>query len=131
MDAGSFVLDMDGLRWAKDLGMQDYLSLESRGVDLWNMRQNSARWKVFRLGSDAHNTLAVSGQPHSATAMAGLRMAGDGEALIDLGQVLGVRQATRRARFSGDAVELEDRIEGAPPGRGIRWAMCTEAGLSP
>jgi hypothetical protein len=129
MDAGSFVLDMDGLRWAKDLGMQDYLSLESRGVDLWNMRQNSVRWKVFRLGSDAHNTLAVSGQPHSATAMAGLRMAGDGEALIDLGQVLGVRQATRRARFSGDAVELEDRIEGAPPGRDIRWAMCTEADI--
>lgn len=127
MDAGSFVLDMDGLRWAKDLGMQDYLSLESRGIDLWNMRQNSSRWKVFRLGSDAHNTLAVSGQPHSASAMAGLQMPSDSEALIDLAQVLGLPRATRRVRFSNDAVEIEDHIDGATPGREIRWAMCTEA----
>lgn len=129
MDAGSFVLDVDGLRWAKDLGMQDYLSLESRGIDLWNMKQDSSRWKVFRLGSDAHNTLTVSGQPHSATAMASLRMASDREALIDLAQVLGLRQATRRARFFNDAVEIEDQIEGATPGRDIRWAMCTEADI--
>jgi oligo-alginate lyase len=127
MDAGSFVLDMDGLRWAKDLGMQDYLSLESRGIDLWNMRQNSTRWKVFRLGSDAHNTLTVSGQPHSASAMAGLKMLSDHEALIDLAQVLGLRRATRRVRFFSDAVEIEDHVDGATPGREIRWAMCTEA----
>ena len=127
MDAGSFALDMDGLRWAKDLGMQDYLSLESRGIDLWNMRQDSPRWKVFRLGSDAHNTLTISGQAHSATAMASLRMLSDSDVLIDLTQVLGLRRATRHARFSNDAVELQDQIEGATPGREIRWAMCTEA----
>ncbi len=127
MDAGSFVLDMDGLRWAKDLGMQDYLSLESRGIDLWNMKPESSRWKVFRLGSDAHNTLTVAGRPHSATAMAELRMVNEREALVDLAAVLGLRRATRRARFSNDAVELEDEIDGVPPGREIRWAMCTEA----
>ncbi len=127
MDAGSFVLDLDGLRWAKDLGMQDYNSLESRGIDLWNMKQASPRWKVFRLGSEAHNTLTLSGQPHHASAMATLRMTGAHEALIDLAPVLGVKQATRRARFAGDDVELEDRIAGATPGREIRWAMCSEA----
>jgi hypothetical protein len=129
MDAGSFVLDMDGLRWARDLGMQDYNSLEARGVDLWNMKPDSPRWKVFRLGSDAHNTLTFAGRPHSATAMAGLRMANAREALIDLAAVLGVRRAERRARFADDAVAIEDRIEGAPPGRDIRWAMCTEAAV--
>ncbi len=129
MDAGSFVLDMDGLRWAKDLGMQDYLSLESRGIDLWNMKPESPRWKVFRIGSDSHNTLTIGDQPHSAVAMASLRMLGENEASIDLARVLGVRQATRRARFFNDAVELEDAIEGAVPGRTIRWAMCTEADI--
>lgn len=127
MDAGSFVLDMDGLRWAKDLGMQDYLSLESRGIELWNMRQNSPRWKVFRLGSDAHNTLTVAGQLHSASAMASLQKPSDSEALIDLAQVLGLPRAVRRVRFSSDGVEIEDHIEGATPGSEIRWAMCTEA----
>lgn len=127
MDAGGFVLDMDGVRWAKDLGLQDYNSLEARGVDLWNMRQDSGRWRVFRMGSDAHNTLTIGGRPHSATAMAGLRMASATEASIDLASVLGVPRATRRARFLGDTVELDDRIEGAAPGDAIRWAMCTEA----
>jgi hypothetical protein len=129
MDAGSFVMDMDGLRWAKDLGIQDYNSLESRGVDLWNMRQDSGRWRVFRMGSDAHNTLTIAGRPHSATAMAGLTMTSPGEASIDLASVLGVARASRRARFLGDAVELEDRVEGARPGAEIRWAMCTEAAI--
>ena len=129
MDGGSFVLDMDGLRWAKDLGMQDYNSLESRGIALWDMKQTSSRWKVFRLGSDAHNTLTIDGRPHNVTARAALRMANEREALIDLAQVLGVRQATRRARFADDAVELDDRIEGAAPGSEVRWAMCTEAGV--
>jgi oligo-alginate lyase len=127
MDAGGFVLDMDGVRWAKDLGLQDYNGLESRGIDLWNMRQNSSRWRVFRMGSDAHNTLTIAGRPHSATAMAGLRMANANEASIDLASVLGVPKATRRVRFLGDAVELDDRIEGAAQGDEIRWAMCTEA----
>src|SRR5690606_12355158 len=37
MDAGSFVLDMDGVRWASELGMQQYNSLESAGLKIWDM----------------------------------------------------------------------------------------------
>jgi hypothetical protein len=129
MDAGSFVLDMDGVRWAKDLGMQDYNSLESRGVALWDMKQGSGRWKVFRLSSEAHNTLTIDGRPHNVAARAGLQMSGAREAVIDLSQVLGVGRAQRRIRFLGDAVEIEDRIEGAAAGRVVRWAMCTEAAV--
>jgi hypothetical protein len=32
MDIGSFVMDADGVRWAMDFGMQDYESLESKGI---------------------------------------------------------------------------------------------------
>ena len=61
MDVGSFVMDANGERWAVDFGSQDYNSLESAGVDLWNMSQNSERWDVFRYNNLAHNTLAVNG----------------------------------------------------------------------
>lgn len=125
MDAGSFVLDWGGVRWAKDLGMQDYHSLESRGIDLWNMKPGSPRWQVFRLGSDAHNTLTLDGLPHSATGMATLTMAEPRTARIDLSPVLGV-PAHRTARFADDAVTLDDALD-AEPGRQVRWAMCTEA----
>ncbi|MBW8720895.1 MAG: heparinase II/III family protein, partial [Polaromonas sp.] len=130
MDAGSFVLDVDGLRWAKDLGAQDYSSLESRGIDLWNMKPESTRWQVFRLSAQAHNTLTLDGQPHSVRRMATLRMVDEREALIDLAPALlpgQVTQATRRARFLDDAVQLDDEIFGARPGSSVRWAMATEA----
>jgi len=39
MDGGSFILEADGVRWAEDLGLQSYHSLESRGVQLWSMHQ--------------------------------------------------------------------------------------------
>jgi len=58
MDVGAFVMDMGGIRWAMDFGMQDYESLESKGIDLFNMKQDSPRWKVFRYGNLQHNTLA-------------------------------------------------------------------------
>ena len=31
MDAGSFVFEAQGVRWAQDLGMQEYYSLEKKG----------------------------------------------------------------------------------------------------
>lgn len=130
MDAGSFVLDLDGVRWAKDLGMQDYNSLESRGIDLWNMKQNSTRWQVFRLSAQAHNTLTLNGQPHNATGMASLQMVDEWEALIDLTPAMipgTVRQATRRVRFMDDAMLIRDEILGAQAETSIRWAMNTEA----
>lgn len=66
MDVGSFVLDANGERWAMDFGMQDYNSLETKGVDLWNRAQNSQRWEVFRLNNLAHNTLTFDGQLQQA-----------------------------------------------------------------
>ena len=127
MDAGSFVLEWGGVRWAKDLGAQDYDSLERLGLDLWSMKPDSPRWQVFRLGSEAHNTLTLDGQPHSATGMATLTQLDARCVEIDLGPVLGV-PARRVARFSDAAVDIEDHIDVAP-GRRVRWAMATEAEL--
>ena len=62
MDIGSFVMDALGVRWAEDLGMQDYESLESKGVGLWNGKQDGERWTVFRLNNRSHNTLVVDDQ---------------------------------------------------------------------
>lgn len=33
MDAGSFVFEAQGVRWAQDLGMQEYYSLERKAYD--------------------------------------------------------------------------------------------------
>ncbi len=60
-DIGSFVFDADGVTWADDLGAQNYLSLESKGIDLWNRWQGSGRYDVFRIGPFSHNIITVNG----------------------------------------------------------------------
>jgi len=61
MDVGSFLLEADGVRWAVDPGMQDYESLESKGIKLWSGAQDGERWRIFRLGPDAHSILRFDG----------------------------------------------------------------------
>lgn len=69
MDAGSFVFDAFGMRWASDLGTQPYAEVEKAlkkyKKSFWSKKQNSFRWRVFRLGNKAHNTLTVNSQQHN------------------------------------------------------------------
>ena len=51
MDAGSFVFEAGGVRWAIDPGMEEYHRLEAMGVDLWHKE----RWSLFRLGMEGHS----------------------------------------------------------------------------
>lgn len=43
MDAGSFIFEADGVRWAVDLGMQSYESLESKGMRIFGRMQDAQR----------------------------------------------------------------------------------------
>ena len=62
MDAGSFVFEADGVRWAIDLEPPGYQRLESEGLKIWDRSQKSDRWKVYVYRNDAHNTLTVADQ---------------------------------------------------------------------
>lgn len=62
MDVGSFIMEADGVRWASDFGMQQYESLESKGIALWGREQEAQRWTIFRLNNRAHNTLTINDQ---------------------------------------------------------------------
>lgn len=132
MDGGSFVLDLGGVRWAKDPGMQDYNSLESRGIDLWNRKQDSSRWRVWRIGAEAHNTLTVNGYLHDADGMAVLRHADTNAAKLDLTPLFlpgQLQRATRQARIGTTGITLLDTVEGLGQGLELRWAMTTDADI--
>ncbi|MGN0852886.1 MAG: heparinase II/III family protein, partial [Kiritimatiellia bacterium] len=61
MDAGSFVLEAKGVRWAVDLGAENYNKIEQLGMNLWSAAQDSDRWKIFRLNAASHNILTIDG----------------------------------------------------------------------
>ena len=68
MDAGSFVYEWGGVRWSIDLGSQNYYSLESKGVDLWNMKEGSQRWAYPPHPPPTHLTIShIPSLPHTKT----------------------------------------------------------------
>lgn len=70
MDSGTFIYEWGGVRWAMDLGNQDYHSLEKRGIKIWSKGQKSQRWSVYRLNNYSHNTLTVNDALHRFEGMA-------------------------------------------------------------
>jgi hypothetical protein len=134
MDAGSFVLDADGVRWALDLGKQDYNSLESKGIGIWGMDQKSDRWRVFRLNNFSHNTLTIDGQLHVAKGYAPIIAFSTNAAMpyitIDLSQVF-EGQASKVIRefllLPDREIAVDDNLEGLKPGDNVRWAMVTSS----
>lgn len=133
MDAGSFMYETAGVRWAMDLGMQNYYSLESKGVDLWNMTQDSQRWDVYRIGPAAHNTLTVGGGRHMIDGKADFTAFYDKRnkkgVEVDLTSVLGsaVGKAVRSVVLQRDDLIVTDALVGGKQDSNIRWTMCTPA----
>jgi len=133
MDIGSFVLDAGGVRWARDLGAQNYHSLESRGIRLWDRRQGSQRWDVFRLNNLSHNTLVVDGRKQIVKGFAPIvRSTGapNPHTIIDMSAVYaGQLDAARRgvALRADRSVLVQDELRALDAEATVRWGMVTEA----
>ena len=134
MDVGSFVFEADGVRWAIDLGSEDYNTTETRGVDLWNMAQQSQRWDVFRYNNRSRNTLTfndklqrVNGsaqiiESDSATAR---RFVKTDLTPVYAGQVDKVERTI--SLVDNDYLLIEDEITAGKNYTRMRWTLMTRA----
>jgi len=134
LDAGSFVLDAWGVRWAIDPGRVDYHAMESRGLEIFDRDPDSDRWKIYRHTNFAHNTLTLNGQLHRVDGFAALEMQslddGRSAVTIDLTETLGkpITRATRTFTFNpAGTVEVTDEVQGLGPDDTLTWAMLTTA----
>ncbi len=132
MDAGSFVLDAEGVRWAYDIGAESYHRIESRNMDLWNSKQTADRWRVFRLSNLSHNTLVIDGQLQLAKGKAkvvSFREGPESETVLDLTAVY--TNATQVIRtgtlLATGEYRLTDTLKGLKPGAMVRWGMVTRS----
>lgn len=134
MDAGSFVYEFDGVRWSMDLGMQDYHSLESRGIDLWNQGEGGQRWDVFRIGNESHSTLTVNGKHHMVKSFVPLTDVWKEKkrkgARLDMTSVFAGQVADAERDIWLDRknhLHVEDRISASGRDIEVRWTMMTPA----
>lgn len=137
MDVGSFVMEANGERWAMDFGMQDYNSLESAGVNLWSMVQNSQRWDIFRYNNMAHNTLTVNNQLQTVTGKAIINSwSGAPELMNAVTDITEVYKGNLKKAVRGIAivdkkyVAVRDEIETNESETVVRWTMVTSANVS-
>lgn len=134
MDVGSFVLDANGVRWAGDIGSENYTRMEEKGITLWHMDQNSTRWSLYRLNNESHNLIVPEGTRQnigSSGKLLSLSETPDGvcEAAFDLDAIYAPRLAgwRRRARVgaSGTGLIVEDEVSGAKVP--VSWGFATKA----
>ncbi|MDO5308112.1 MAG: heparinase II/III family protein [Planctomycetia bacterium] len=120
LDEGGFVYDDRGVRWICELGPESYHSIESRGMNLWAMNQNSDRWKILRYNNYGHSVPTINDAPQLVDGRASFieTQIGDAQkpsfAYIDLTPVYrnDLKKATRRATLmpNGDLI-IEDCFE--------------------
>lgn len=134
MDVGSFIFEADGIRWAVDFGAEDYNRLETRGVTLWDRKETSQRWDVFRYQTKSHNTLAFNDKPQKVAGYAKIDAYAETANLIyamsDLSelyksQIPGVKRAV--SMVDKRYAVIQDQLTCSSQFTKVRWNMLTEA----
>lgn len=133
MDAGSFIWELDGIRWVIDPGNQPYHELEKTGFQLWGRCQECERWTLLTKNNFGHSTLTVNDAMHVVDGYASLEAFDDGDspsATFDLSPVFeGTLDRVTRT-FSRDgprSLLIEDALTTNDSTRMVTWQLMTTA----
>jgi len=133
MDAGSFIFELNGVRWVIDPGNQSYNELEKTGFDLWGSCQDCERWTLLTKNNFGHSTLSVNDQLFINDGQATLIDFKAGEnpkASFDLTAVYGGNLKKAIRSFEKDSpvsIVIDDEIETSESSKLITWQLLTTA----
>ncbi len=134
MDIGSFIMESEGTRWATDFGMQDYESLESKGIQVFGRTQDAQRWSIFRINNRAHNTLTINDQLQQVKGYAKIDKFSDKPdfmyAVSDISSVYESQLASANrgvAIVDQKFVVVRDELAASDKPTTVRWTMLTSA----
>lgn len=131
MDAGSFIFELNGVRWVFDPGNQNYNDLEKEGFDLWNKSQDSQRWTLLNKGNFGHSTLSVNDQLHIVDGKATIADFKEGEnphVTFDLTPTFKGQLKSAERTFTKDSnvsLVIEDKIEIDEMTEIVTWQLIT------
>jgi hypothetical protein len=126
LDLGSFEMIADGVRWAEDLGMDNYSLPGYFG-------KPEERAKIYRLSTLSHNTLVFDGANQkldgTAPMAAFVSAPGYAVAVVDLTgaySIPGLRSLLRGYLFDRKRVLVQDDIDLDKTRGPVRWGMVTQ-----
>lgn len=136
MDIGSFIMESEGTRWATDFGMQDYESLESKGIQVFGRTQDAQRWSIFRINNRAHNTLTINDQLQQAKGYAKIDKYSDKpDFMYAVSDISSVYESQLTSANRGVAivdqkfVVVRDELVVPDKPTTVRWTMLTSANV--
>lgn len=133
MDGGSFIFELNGVRWVIDPGNQSYHALEQTGFDLWGRCQDCERWTLLTKSNFGHSTITINEERHITEGLVTLKdfKSGDQpEATFDMSPTLAGQVAGASRRFVKDSptsLVIEDNIELSEETKLITWQLMTRA----
>ncbi|GAB5552717.1 MAG: hypothetical protein Sapg2KO_23080 [Saprospiraceae bacterium] len=136
MDAGSFIIEWKKIRWALDLGNQNYSTLEETigSKALWGRGQDSQRWTLLTKNNFGHNTLSINDESHLVKARALVSVSelekSTPSFAFDLSPLFGknVDSAIRTfQKVSDQKICIKDDIQVNENTKFIRWQLLTTA----
>ena len=131
MDGGSFIFELNGVRWVIDPGNQSYNELEITGFDLWGRCQDCERWTLLTKNNFGHSTISVNDALHNTEGLVTLTDFKEGdqpEATFDMSATLSGQVARASRRFVKDSptsILIEDQIESSAETKVITWQLMT------
>lgn len=133
LDAGSFIFELDGVRWSIDPGVQPYYDLEKTGFDLWSQCQECDRWKLLTKNNFGHSTLTVNDKLHIVDGHATIidfKKGEKPEVTIDLTPTFKGQLKEAKRRFIKDGTSsllIEDNIDVNEETEYVTWQLITVA----
>jgi hypothetical protein len=133
MDAGTFVFELDGVRWVIDPGNQSYYPLNRIGFKLSDHSQEGERWTLLTKRNQGHSTITVNDARFVVNGQATItdfKDSGEPEVTIDMTPLYGNNLKSLKRRFakeSNQSVLIEDRFEINNSTKTITWGLMTQA----
>lgn len=137
LDAGSFVFELNGVRWAIDLGNQDYHILENAGFNLWDRCQDCERWTLLTKNNFGHNTLTVNDALHAVDGFVPIVHFSDNaepEVIFDMSEVFNGHLKNVQRKFvkeTDNSLLIEDHFKLTDSTEMISWQMMTTSEVFP
>ncbi|MFY0654817.1 MAG: heparinase II/III family protein [Cyclobacteriaceae bacterium] len=133
MDAGSFIFELNGVRWSIDPGNQSYHPLEKTGFDLWGKCQDCERWTLLTKNNYGHSTVTINDElfiNEGTATLVYFKKGVNPEATFDLSALYGENLKSAKRKFLKDSeksIVIEDNIEVSEKTKSITWQLMTQA----
>jgi hypothetical protein len=137
MDAGTFIFELNGVRWVIDPGNQSYYPLNRIGFNLSGSCQECPRWTLLTKSNKGHSTIMVNDERFLVNGNAKITGFSEGvhpEVTIDMTELYGksLKKLTRRfLKESNRSVLIEDHFTTCDSTLFVTWGMMTVADVVP